>query len=1207
MNKRFSTLLAAVLVAGGLSAVNASPADLSAKKYYHLKEATSNKYVGLSDETLKADSLCLYDPATLTVKQVDQLLWSVSEKRVATANGGVVYQYEFTNKYTGEKLSMDPSRANHNLDATAAMGVRPGSVKVWSQSTQITQTETSFNLTYTVKADKAAKDSVLWLATGANTIKLMSVVGAGATATSPANFQLVSPAPVVLDATALAAVMSSEGFKLNFKTNATSDAYENPFTKYTLKAVAATEINGTHPIHALLDPDPSFSAARDAALEKMNTAKTTVEAAILLLDQRLKSFINGAPYNTGGGAEVTFGTANTDNGYTTENATADKKALDALKASGSAYALLGSGDQTKIDAVTDLAAAVKTQADGTVSETELDAYTAAAAKIAIITADAATLTTTADCLSLGALFAAPEVETSFDAFNNAIWAWNPTSTTDNLTTANPANFVGSTQYSAAASALNALFDAALATADATIAKAYTTAAGKTTCARGATTSTISNAVYLEAVGQKSSDADAVRPQMYVVADTVRLTPTQDYVRFSVDTLAYASYGTTNTGNAAAKGRNSLLPYAFKFTKYVDNVNGDSLAIETWAPKAPYNDQLWREVYFNDFAIIDQAAVVGYRKSQNQIQITPILKNSSDYYPDNVADFTTVISFNMGDAKTDLDTKAYYFIISKNNADKADASKLNANRDKAFYTTTAFGDSSVLVSRSQWTVEQEVAGTNNYVFMNRETGVTLGGKLFTVDADNNIYAMGSDTIQLAVVALPEGEAGKYVGYKHITDFNQVNTKYALQVKSFLSGDAAGYMVMKKDSSLAFVKGEIGDAQMVKMTQESIEAMADDSSHIASYSLMADEKYYLVKNTSNQLVFTTVKPTAATVFALRATKNEGQYEVLVGAVAAKKFTPANQLTVDQNGNVSLVATTATNAYVFDMVEEPSPASLITLPKHVTIKTSTGDNFAMDAKNNGVAVREGDLKAAYAESDFVFWLDTAKYEDQAVPSYYLTKGVAATEGVEASRLFMYNAKDSAAVTALKDKYTAYSATRFVFREAKTYGADSLIVMNYDSKLKEMAPDTVTIDSKAGAGKGANKTTLLKGINNFRFEFVQAKDEAEGVYNVKNVASSDYVRNLNGVLVVSSAAEGVKVTVENASAPTSNEAINASEVAVITQKGAVRIANAEGKKVVITNILGQEVANTVITSSDATIAAPAGVVVVAVEGEAAVKAIVK
>ena len=74
-----------------------------------------------------------------------------------------------------------------------------------------------------------------------------------------------------------------------------------------------------------------------------------------------------------------------------------------------------------------------------------------------------------------------------------------------------------------------------------------------------------------------------------------------------------------------------------------------------------------------------------------------------------------------------------------------------------------------------------------------------------------------------------------------------------------------------------------------------------------------------------------------------------------------------------------------------------------------------------------------------------------------------------------------------------------------------------------------------------------------------------------------------------------------------TDNEEIATSEVTVIALQGAVRVANAEGKKVVITNILGQTVANTVITSSDATIAAPQGVVVVAVEGEEAVKAIVK
>jgi len=76
----------------------------------------------------------------------------------------------------------------------------------------------------------------------------------------------------------------------------------------------------------------------------------------------------------------------------------------------------------------------------------------------------------------------------------------------------------------------------------------------------------------------------------------------------------------------------------------------------------------------------------------------------------------------------------------------------------------------------------------------------------------------------------------------------------------------------------------------------------------------------------------------------------------------------------------------------------------------------------------------------------------------------------------------------------------------------------------------------------------------------------------------------------------------------PTSNEAIDAeSTVKVVTVNGGIQVLNAAGKTVTVTNVLGQTVASTVVSSDNATIATPAGVVVVAVEGEAAVKAIVK
>ncbi|MDR0750754.1 MAG: DUF6383 domain-containing protein [Tannerellaceae bacterium] len=71
--------------------------------------------------------------------------------------------------------------------------------------------------------------------------------------------------------------------------------------------------------------------------------------------------------------------------------------------------------------------------------------------------------------------------------------------------------------------------------------------------------------------------------------------------------------------------------------------------------------------------------------------------------------------------------------------------------------------------------------------------------------------------------------------------------------------------------------------------------------------------------------------------------------------------------------------------------------------------------------------------------------------------------------------------------------------------------------------------------------------------------------------------------------------------------KAVVSSDVQVIGGAGTVTILNAGGKKVAISNILGQTVANQVVSSDNVTIALPKGIVVVAIDGEAAVKAIVK
>ena len=73
----------------------------------------------------------------------------------------------------------------------------------------------------------------------------------------------------------------------------------------------------------------------------------------------------------------------------------------------------------------------------------------------------------------------------------------------------------------------------------------------------------------------------------------------------------------------------------------------------------------------------------------------------------------------------------------------------------------------------------------------------------------------------------------------------------------------------------------------------------------------------------------------------------------------------------------------------------------------------------------------------------------------------------------------------------------------------------------------------------------------------------------------------------------------IEKDSEATANETIATSSVVVAGTNGAVVVKGAEGKNVIVSTILGKVVANEVVSSDNATIAAPQGVVVVSVDGE--------
>ena len=135
---------------------------------------------------------------------------------------------------------------------------------------------------------------------------------------------------------------------------------------------------------------------------------------------------------------------------------------------------------------------------------------------------------------------------------------------------------------------------------------------------------------------------------------------------------------------------------------------------------------------------------------------------------------------------------------------------------------------------------------------------------------------------------------------------------------------------------------------------------------------------------------------------------------------------------------------------------------------------------------------------------------------------------------------------------------------------------------------------------------------IAKFAFRFIDNTENAFVIetgckdYNYGTPTSEvkpGYLKWLNGTIVVVDdieMAEVFNMNTDETRTPTANEEISANAaVSVVATDGAVIVKGAEGKNVIVSTILGKVVANEVLNSDNETIAAPAGIVVVSVDGE--------
>jgi len=234
-----------------------------------------------------------------------------------------------------------------------------------------------------------------------------------------------------------------------------------------------------------------------------------------------------------------------------------------------------------------------------------------------------------------------------------------------------------------------------------------------------------------------------------------------------------------------------------------------------------------------------------------------------------------------------------------------------------------------------------------------------------------------------------------------------------------------------------------------------------------------------------------------------------------------------------------------------------------------------------------------------------------------------------------FLVNLRDSVdyygATTDAGKKFTWDNGyTRLAFVPGILRG-DSLIIdksvytgdktlLEYGKETTVASKDTINLIPKPKDKDQVHSPVLFsfrlidqENDRDFYIESESWKDKNAWTGGIQPTTKGGWIKIQNGVPVIVNAPEtetfkgadifNLEVTDED---PTSNAGIEAGSVSVIAGQGYVTIKGAAGQQVIVANILGQVIANKVLTMDEETVAAPAGVVVVSVGGTAT-KALVK
>lgn len=478
---------------------------------------------------------------------------------------------------------------------------------------------------------------------------------------------------------------------------------------------------------------------------------------------------------------------------------------------------------------------------------------------------------------------------------------------------------------------------------------------------------------------------------------------------------------------------------------------------------------------------------------------------------------------------------------------------------------------------QWYI-RENNGLYSVVSRYKESTLATNAEIFAVKGMENTYTFGDRADTITVEPQKVDLNDHFLGYLHYDEDGLKNKGFVLKQ---LIGNGQAYATVTDENTLQ-VKPSAEDAEIFKLVPVDTLVVGGaqalgDTVFAVSYQLKERFGANLIAGQANpekEDVLQMSNENALTFRFVRHTLEDKYYMDVVDEKGEHEFYVSSDVT---SGN--MILSRSHGFFKLEEVEAPEYGTFETGYKRFTtdMKSLTMNplNLFAEAKQEGQDI----LKSAYEKDNFSLKLIKSEASTADRPLYFVTTALAdATKAAAGStRYYMVSGKDSALVDAAN---------------------------NY--RVHFIANDTIETmkESTANPALWALKVTENGGY------LLENQKEVNLVTSEVRSATSEvkapYVGIVNNVVVMSK--EGAEFSIEGAEAPTANESIeSATAIKVIGGNGEFQIRNAGGKKVTLSNILGQTIGSRFISSDNESVQTARGVVIVSVEGDKAYKVIVK